>query len=75
MSTIKRGSDVIFTPSERTKKTFENLKENYLAKVTEVNENSVDLFIYDECKTIHRVQHSDLAPENRSRWDFLESVE
>lgn len=75
MSTAKRGTDVLYTPSERTKKDFENLKSNYLAKVTEVNENSVDLFIYDELKTVHRVQHSDLAPEGRSKWENLEVAE
>ena len=71
---VKRGSFVTFTPSERTNKKFEAQKENYPALVTEVNENSVDLTVFGvgEIVFVNRVQDSSLAPESRSRYDLNE---
>ncbi|MFO0090013.1 MAG: hypothetical protein ACK518_04355 [bacterium] len=74
MGQPKRGSFVTFTPSERTNKKFENQKNDYPALITEVNENSVDLTVFGvgEFQFVTRVQHSSLAVEGRSKYDFIE---
>ena len=74
MSQTKRGSFVNFTPSERTNKKFESQKKDYLALVTEVNENSVDLTVFGVGETVYvtRVQHSSLAVDGRSKYDHVE---
>lgn len=74
MNKLKRGSFVNFIPSERTNKKFENQKADYPALVTEVNENSVDLTVFGVGETVYvtRVQHSTLAPEGRSKYDFVD---
>ncbi len=72
---VKRGQMVVFAPSERTNKKFENKKENYPAMVTEVNENSLDLTIFGvgEIVYVTRVQNKGLAPEGRSSWDWIKN--
>lgn len=75
MSDVKRGQVVKFSPSERTNKKFQSQKEDYPAIVTEVNENSVDLTVFGvgELVFVTRVQHALLAPEDRSKYDSLDS--
>lgn len=74
MGQPKRGTFVTFTPSERTNKKFENQKQNYPALITEVNENSIDLTVFGVSEEVYvtRVQHSSLAVEGRSKYDFVE---
>jgi|GEM_PF-6493012 len=74
MAKAKRGQRVLFTPSVRRNKEFAQPRKDYVADVTEVNDNSVDLTVLGVGETVYvfKVQHSDLAPEGRSKWDELE---
>lgn len=74
MSTAKRGESVLFTPSVSRNKSFENPKEDYVAIVTQVYANSVDLCVVgeNEFKTCQNVQHHSLSPTGRSRYAFFD---
>lgn len=75
MSTQKvtPGRNVVFTPSENSKKKFKNKqKDTYAAVVTDVNDGSVDLTVFGvgEIVYFNNIQHVDNAAENRSHWDW-----
>jgi hypothetical protein len=69
---VTQGRIVEFFPSERTAKKFKKQdKKSYAAIVTDVNENSVDLRVFDAHDVhIERVPHKDDAATGRSFWDW-----
>ena len=72
---VRIGSEVLFTPSENTRtKKFEQTspQDNYVAKVTGINDETVDLTVFDNGQMVYvkNIKHSSVAAEGRSKWDF-----
>lgn len=73
MNAPTQGRIVCFTPSRRTLTKFKNKqKEVYTAIITDVNEGSIDLTVFGVGEVVHvaNVQHSTVAQEGRSTWDW-----
>lgn len=73
MNTPTQGRIVCFSPSRRTLTKFKNKqKEVYSALITDVNEESIDLTVFGVGETVYvsNVQHSTVAEEGRSSWDW-----
>ena len=70
---VRIGSEVLFTPSDSTRsKKFEQTspQDNYVAKVTGINDDSVDLTVFDNGQMVFvkNIKHSSDAAEGRSNW-------
>jgi len=75
--TVRLGQEVLFTPSKNTREVkFKKTKprENYIGKVTDINEDSVDLTVFDNGQMVYvkNVKHSSEAKKDGSKWDYQE---
>ena len=69
---VELGTDVNFFPSENTLKKFEHKREHYPAKITDVNENSVDLTVFAPSQIVYvtRIPFELDVKEGRSCWAY-----
>lgn len=75
MSKATEGLEVIVTPSKHTREgKFKKSphKKTYHAKITEVNENSVDLTVYGngEMVFLKKIPHLSVAETGKTSWDL-----
>lgn len=73
-TTVKKGTDVDFFPSENKLKQFDHKRESYPAKITDVNENSVDLTVFAPSQIVFvtRIPFELDVKEGRSCWAYQE---
>lgn len=74
----KRGERVMFTPSDNTRKEkFKKVspQKDYFAEVTQENEDSVDLTVYDNGAMVFvkNIKHSSKAEKGKSKYDLIEA--
>jgi hypothetical protein len=78
MKLPEEGNEVVVTPSNSTreKKFSSKGKLKYNAKITEVNQNSVDLTIFGngEMVFLKNIPHVSDTENGRSSWDYPTTV-
>lgn len=76
MAQAKRGERVLYTPSEHTQKEkFKKLNapKDYFGEVTQENEDSVDITVYDNGAMVFvkNIKHSSKAEKGKSKYDLI----
>jgi len=77
MNEIKEGQQVVITPGANTKEhKFKKAKakKTYIGQVTDVNEDSIDVTVFDNGGMVFlkNIKHSSTAKKDGSKWDYKE---